>query len=175
MAKEPIIEQETRLSALINGQNTAGMLVLHKAVQMATERAQAHGFGIVGTHHTATSTGAIGYYADLIGQKGLIGMVLAQSPEFVAPHGECIEGWCLLRRWGAGESPGCEPFNGNKGEIIRRLNCGYLVSCDSPSVLRLKAGHLWDKSHRPLDPISRGSCHHGHGHSRICLVWGAGG
>ena len=83
------MEQETRLSALINGNNTAGMLVLHKAVQMATERAQSHGFGIVGTHHTATSTGAIGYYADLIGQKGLIGMVLAQSPEFVAPYGAC--------------------------------------------------------------------------------------
>ena len=27
------------------------------------------------------------YFADQMGQKGLIGMVLAQSPEFVAPHG----------------------------------------------------------------------------------------
>jgi LDH2 family malate/lactate/ureidoglycolate dehydrogenase len=27
------------------------------------------------------------YYAELIGSQGLIGMVLAQSPEFVAPHG----------------------------------------------------------------------------------------
>jgi len=88
-AKEPVVEKETRLSAVINGNNTAGMIVLHKAVQLAIERAQAHGFGIVGTHHTSTSTGAIGYYADLIGQKGLIGMVLAQSPEFVAPHGQC--------------------------------------------------------------------------------------
>lgn len=76
------------MSAVINGNNTAGMIVLHKAVQLAIERAQANGFGIVGTHHTSTSTGAIGYYADLIGKKGLIGMVLAQSPEFVAPHGQ---------------------------------------------------------------------------------------
>ena len=60
LAKAPVIEQETRLSALINGQHTAGMLVMSQAVRMATERAQSHGFGIVGTNHTSTSTGAIG-------------------------------------------------------------------------------------------------------------------
>lgn len=27
------------------------------------------------------------YYADLVGREGLIGIVLAQSPEYVAPHG----------------------------------------------------------------------------------------
>ena len=27
------------------------------------------------------------YYVDLISRQGLIGIVLAQSPEFVAPHG----------------------------------------------------------------------------------------
>lgn len=27
------------------------------------------------------------YYADLVGSKGLIGLVMAQSPEYVAPHG----------------------------------------------------------------------------------------
>lgn len=27
------------------------------------------------------------YYVDLISKEGLIGIVLAQSPEFVAPHG----------------------------------------------------------------------------------------
>ena len=34
-----------------------------------------------------TSTGALGYYAEAIAKQGLIGLVLAQSPEFVAPHG----------------------------------------------------------------------------------------
>lgn len=87
-AARPIaIERETRLSALINGQNQAGMLVLHKAMSMAIEKATAAGFGIVGTNHTCTSTGALGYYAEAIAKQGLIGVVLAQSPEFVAPHG----------------------------------------------------------------------------------------
>ncbi|KXZ54908.1 hypothetical protein GPECTOR_4g980 [Gonium pectorale] len=86
-ARPPVIEKETRLSALINGNNSAGMLVLHKATQMAIERAKSQGFGIVGTNHTPSSTGALGYYVDLISREGLIGIVLAQSPEFVAPHG----------------------------------------------------------------------------------------
>eukprot|EP00879_Flechtneria_rotunda_P019986 GHRR01021013.1.p1 GENE.GHRR01021013.1~~GHRR01021013.1.p1 ORF type:complete len:769 (+),score=330.87 GHRR01021013.1:305-2611(+) len=81
------IERDTRLAALINGNNQAGMLVLHKAMTMAIDKAQAAGFGIVGTNHTCTSTGALGYYAEQVARQGLIGIVFAQSPEFVAPHG----------------------------------------------------------------------------------------
>ncbi|KAJ9512528.1 hypothetical protein QJQ45_018970 [Haematococcus lacustris] len=86
-AAPPVVEKETRLSAVINGNNTAGMLVLEQATQMAIARAKDQGFGIVGTNHTSTSTGALGYFAELVGKAGLIGLVLAQSPEFVAPHG----------------------------------------------------------------------------------------
>jgi LDH2 family malate/lactate/ureidoglycolate dehydrogenase len=60
-ASAPVIEKETRLSAVINGNNTAGMLVLHQAMRMAIDRAKEHGFGIVGTNHTPSSTGALGY------------------------------------------------------------------------------------------------------------------
>jgi hypothetical protein len=81
------VERESRLSALINGNGQAGMLVLGRAMGLAVDKARAAGFGIVGTHHTSTSTGALGYYADAIAREGLIGLVLAQSPEFVAPHG----------------------------------------------------------------------------------------
>lgn len=56
----PVIEKETRLSALINGNNSAGMLVLNMATDMAIERAKGQGFGIVGTNHTPSSTGALG-------------------------------------------------------------------------------------------------------------------
>jgi hypothetical protein len=60
IASEPVVEQETHISALINGNNSPGMLVLRQAVSMAAQRATSHGFGIVGTNHTASSTGAIG-------------------------------------------------------------------------------------------------------------------
>ncbi|GBF88229.1 cystathionine beta-lyase [Raphidocelis subcapitata] len=81
------VERDTKLSALLDGAGEAGMLVLSRATEMAAEKARSHGFGIVGTHGTSTSTGALGYYAEKIAASGLIGIVLAQSPEFVAPHG----------------------------------------------------------------------------------------
>ena len=61
-AKEstPVIEKETRLSALINGNNSPGMIVLHQAMEMAIDKSKSHGFGIVGTNHTSSSTGALG-------------------------------------------------------------------------------------------------------------------
>jgi hypothetical protein len=87
-AAAPIaIERETRLSALLNGNAQAGMLVLHRAMSMAVEKAKSAGFGIVGTNNTSTSTGALGFYAEQVAKQGLIGIVFAQSPEFVAPHG----------------------------------------------------------------------------------------
>ena len=42
---------------------------------------------IMGTYNTYTSTGMLAYYAEQIGKADLIAVVMAQSPEFVAPLG----------------------------------------------------------------------------------------
>lgn len=81
------ITEPVPLSAAIDGGNNHGMIVLDKAAELAIEKCKAHGVGVVGTNHTFTSTGALGYYAKKIGEQGLVGIVLAQSPEFVAPAG----------------------------------------------------------------------------------------
>lgn len=81
------VERETPVSALLHGRGNAGMLVLRDAVDRAVAKARSAGIGVVGTHGTCTSTGALGYYADAIARQGLVALVLAQSPEFVAPHG----------------------------------------------------------------------------------------
>ena len=81
------VERDTRLSAVLNGKGDAGMLVLSKAAEMASNKCKGHGFGVVGTNHTSTSTGCLAFYAEKMAKKGLIGVVLAQSPEFVAPAG----------------------------------------------------------------------------------------
>ena len=57
---KPEVEHETSLSAIVNGNNSSGMLTLHKATDMAISKCKAGGFGIVGTNHTPTSTGALG-------------------------------------------------------------------------------------------------------------------
>ena len=76
---------ETKLSTKIDGKQENGMLVLHRAVGIAVEKAKAHGVGLVGTSNTSSSAGALGYYLETIAQQGLVGLVLAQSPELVSP------------------------------------------------------------------------------------------
>lgn len=92
MPKDPAagqisIEKETKLSALINGNKNPGMVVLKKATQIALDKAQEHGFGIAGTFNTHTSTGAIGYYARKLAERGFIGFVFAGSPASVCTYG----------------------------------------------------------------------------------------
>eukprot|EP00899_Mesostigma_viride_P015494 jgi/Mesvir1/23946/Mv10717-RA.1 len=86
-ARPIAVEHETRLSARLDGGGNPGMVVVHRAVELAVDKAARNGFGIVGTHGTCTSTGALGYYCNKIASRGLVALVLAQSPEFVAPYG----------------------------------------------------------------------------------------
>jgi LDH2 family malate/lactate/ureidoglycolate dehydrogenase len=72
-------DKETRWSAVLNGNGQAGMLVLSQAMRMAIDKAKVHGFGIVGTNHTSTSTGALGYYAEQVG--GLPGGICSRTVE----------------------------------------------------------------------------------------------
>jgi L-2-hydroxycarboxylate dehydrogenase (NAD+) len=81
------IARETKLSAVIDGGWNAGMVVMTYALEIAINKALAHGVGIVGTNHTNTSTGAIGFYASRAAQMGLIAFVFAGSGEYVAMHG----------------------------------------------------------------------------------------
>jgi L-2-hydroxycarboxylate dehydrogenase (NAD+) len=86
-ASEIRIVKETKLSALIDGGKNFGMVVMMKALSIALDKAKEHGFAIVGTNNTASSTGAIGYYAKKIAEQGLIGFVYAGSPEAVCHYG----------------------------------------------------------------------------------------
>ena len=81
------IAKDTKLSALVDGEWNQGMVVLKRATELAIEKAHAHGFGIVGSRRTNSATGAIGYYARMIADSGLIGFVCSGSPELMAMHG----------------------------------------------------------------------------------------
>lgn len=52
-------------------------------------KAKEHGFGMVGTFNTSTSTGSIGYYAKTIADAGLIAFCFAQSPEVRTNRTSC--------------------------------------------------------------------------------------
>ncbi|DBA93011.1 TPA: hypothetical protein ACH3X2_003352 [Trebouxia sp. C0005] len=83
----PETQLQTDISAIVNGNHSAGIVVMKQALQLALEKATQSGCGIVGTNHTATGSGAIGYWAKQLADKGMIGIVLSQSPEYVTPHG----------------------------------------------------------------------------------------
>jgi LDH2 family malate/lactate/ureidoglycolate dehydrogenase len=71
----------------VAGNGQPGMVVMTRASDVVTQGAMSTGVAITTTHGTASSSGAIGYYASRIAQKGLIGMVLAGSPPTTAAHG----------------------------------------------------------------------------------------
>lgn len=81
------ILRETSVSALLDGNSNAGMVVLARATQMALAKVREHGLALVGTNNTSSSTGAIGYYARQIAESGYLGLVFAGSVRTVAPHG----------------------------------------------------------------------------------------
>ncbi len=87
-ACQPIsVVRNTKLSALLDGGRNSGMVVVNYAMKLAIQKAGEHGMGIVGTHNTNSSTGAIGYYASQIAQAGYIGLVFSGSGEYMAMYG----------------------------------------------------------------------------------------
>jgi LDH2 family malate/lactate/ureidoglycolate dehydrogenase len=81
------IVKETKLSALLDGGKNSGMVVMSRALEIALTKAREHGIGMVGTHNTRSSTGAIGYYVNRAAQAGFIGLAFSGSAEYVAMHG----------------------------------------------------------------------------------------
>jgi len=86
-ASEMRVIRETACSALLDGAYNMAIIVVQKAVELALEKTREHGFGIVGTNNTYSSSGAIGYYASEIANTGNIGLVFAGSPPTVCTHG----------------------------------------------------------------------------------------
>jgi LDH2 family malate/lactate/ureidoglycolate dehydrogenase len=82
----PHIVRETSVSALFDGGNNVGMLAMDYAVQAAIERAQAHGFALVGLTNSWTS-GRAAYYVERIARAGLIGIHTVSASRRVAPSG----------------------------------------------------------------------------------------
>jgi len=92
---EPVIEKETMVSALVNGNATHAMVVMDQLVDIAIEKATITGVGIAGNYNTDESTGALGYYVNRIAEKGLIGIAFASAPfQTTAPHGSNQAKFC---------------------------------------------------------------------------------
>jgi LDH2 family malate/lactate/ureidoglycolate dehydrogenase len=79
------VVKQNKCGALVSGGHS--MVATRNAVQLAAQLAAEHGVGIVGSNHTFSSSGAIGYFARQIADAGYIGLVCVGTVPFVAPFG----------------------------------------------------------------------------------------
>eukprot|EP00286_Rhodomonas_abbreviata_P004386 CAMPEP_0181329242 /NCGR_PEP_ID=MMETSP1101-20121128/23199_1 /TAXON_ID=46948 /ORGANISM="Rhodomonas abbreviata, Strain Caron Lab Isolate" /LENGTH=342 /DNA_ID=CAMNT_0023438293 /DNA_START=28 /DNA_END=1056 /DNA_ORIENTATION=- len=86
-AGELIFENESPQGVVVNGNQRSGMVALSAAVEKAITKAKATKFAICGTKNTYTSTGMLAYYASTVAKEDFIALVMAGSPEMVAPVG----------------------------------------------------------------------------------------
>lgn len=85
--REPIrVESNTSVSALVHGGDNVGYLVAWKAMEVAIERATAHGIAVVGANST-WYTGMLSYYAERIAAHGFVSMIASNASPWVAPYG----------------------------------------------------------------------------------------
>lgn len=80
------IVRETSVSVLFDGGNNVGMLTMYHATRAAIERAQRHGFALIGMGNSWTS-GRGAYYVEMVARAGLIGIHTVSAGRRVAPFG----------------------------------------------------------------------------------------
>lgn len=71
-----VVRHETPVSALVDGDNGLGQVVMTRAAELAITKASESGLAWVGTVHS-NHAGAAGLYAQMAADKGLIGMYFA--------------------------------------------------------------------------------------------------
>ncbi len=86
-APQPIrVLAETPVSATLDGGDQVGYLVGMRALDLAAEKARAHGMAVVGARNT-WYTGMFSYYLEKAAAAGLAGMIAGSGPAVVAPQG----------------------------------------------------------------------------------------
>jgi LDH2 family malate/lactate/ureidoglycolate dehydrogenase len=78
--------KETGVSVLFDGGNQSGMLAMYRATRAAMERAQKHGFALVGVNNIWMS-GRSAYYVEMAARAGLICVHTVAAHAMVAPLG----------------------------------------------------------------------------------------
>ena len=94
-ASKPTVERETATSAVVNANQSPGMLAAIRAADLAISKVESAGpIAIVAAHNTSTSSGQLAFYVERMAKQGVIGIALANSPEFVAaaPGGKACFG-----------------------------------------------------------------------------------
>jgi len=76
--------RDRKTTAVLDGHNGMGHVVSKRAMEMAIEKAQAHGLGMVAVRNS-THYGIAGYYATMATQAGMIGITGTNARPSIAP------------------------------------------------------------------------------------------
>lgn len=85
---KPTIERNALNSAVVNGNQSPGMVTAITAANAALEKLQKNNdlaISIVCSYNSSTSSGQLAYYVEMIAKRGFIGIAMCNSPELVAP------------------------------------------------------------------------------------------
>ena len=80
------IEKESESTALINGNHKFGQFIAEQGMNLAIEKAQKTGVGIVGIHDS-NHYGIAGFYSDIASLQDMIGIVISNTEPAIAPFG----------------------------------------------------------------------------------------
>ncbi len=84
---EPTVTVEGPAFALLNGNQTIGMVTSYKAMQMAIQKAKETGIAYVGVSNSC-HFGAAGFYANMAASEGMIGLAMSNGdPVMTVPGG----------------------------------------------------------------------------------------
>ena len=86
--QQPVTEfeivRETATTAVVDGHDGMGMIVGHKSMQMAIDKAKKYGMGMVAARNS-THYGIAGYYATMATKQGMIGITGTNARPSIAP------------------------------------------------------------------------------------------
>ncbi len=82
----PVIESRAGAVFIVDGQKCAGPVAMKLALEEGAERARKFGIAVA-SMHSATHTGAIGYYAQKAAAQGLAAIMFNGGPPNMAYHG----------------------------------------------------------------------------------------
>lgn len=80
------VTRESPTSAQLDGNDTLGYLVAHKATSMAIKKAKASGVAAVAANNTYY-TGMLSYYAEMAAAEDLVTIIASNASPWVAPEG----------------------------------------------------------------------------------------
>ena len=118
--QSPIVrEKDAPAYALIDGRDNLGYLVAHRCACAAIDKAKQSGVGIVGARDTSHS-GMLGYYASMIVDAGLIGLVMCNTGPRIIP-------------WGGqqpilGTNPIAAGFPAAEGQVLVDFSCAAITN-----------------------------------------------